>query len=49
MAIAPFIIDTPAGKLLASIGLALLTIQAYTNKAWNLIILNTIAIIGYLL
>ena len=43
----PFLIDTPAGKLMAISGLALLMLQAYDKKCYNLIILNLIGIIGY--
>ena len=48
MAVAPFLIDTIIGKLLAISGLALLTVQAHDAKLYNLMILNTIGIIGYL-
>ena len=48
MAIAPFLIDTIIGKLLAISGLALLTVQAHDAKLYNLMILNTIGIIGYI-
>lgn len=44
---APFLIDTPAGKIMAIVGLALLCLQAYDKKCYNLLILNTIGIIGY--
>ena len=44
---APFLIDTPAGKIMAIAGLALLCLQAYDKKCYNLLILNTIGIIGY--
>jgi len=44
---APFLIDTPAGKLMAISGLALLMLQAYDKQCYNLIILNLIGIIGY--
>ena len=47
MAIAPFLIDYDIGKLLAISGLGLLTVQAYSCKLYNLIILNLIGIIGY--
>lgn len=47
MAFAPFVIDTEQGKLMAMAGLALLTLQAYDAKLYNLMILNTIGIIGY--
>ena len=48
ISIAPFIIDTEAGKITASVSLFLLTIQAIKLKAWNLVIMNLIGIGGYL-
>ena len=47
MALAPFAIDTDAGKLAAIAGLVLLTIQALDIRAWNLVFLNLAGIIGY--
>lgn len=47
MGAAPFFIDTMQGKLLAIVGLTLLTIQAYNIRAVNLIALNVIGIMGY--
>ena len=47
MAVAPFLIDTPEGKLLAITGLALLMLQAIDSKLWNLVALNSLGIIGY--
>ena len=47
MALAPFAIDTDAGKLAAIFGLALLTVQAFDIRAWNLVCLNLAGIIGY--
>ena len=47
MALAPFAIDTDAGKLAAIFGLALLTVQAFDIRAWNLVGLNLAGIIGY--
>jgi len=47
MCAAPFFIDTMQGKLLAIVGLSLLTVQAYHIRAVNLIVLNVIGIIGY--
>ena len=44
---APFLINTPEGKIMAILGLALLCLQAYEKRCYNLIILNTIGIIGY--
>jgi len=47
LAIAPFIIDYDIGKAFAIIGLGLLTLQAIRNSLYNLILLNTLGIIGY--
>lgn len=44
---APFLIDTPIGKIAAILGLSLLCLQAYEKRCYNLIILNLIGIIGY--
>ena len=45
---APFLIDTTFGKSIACIGLACLTYQAYGLKAYNLIIINIVGILGYM-
>ena len=47
MGAAPFLIDSPAGKIMAILGLALLSLQAYDKQCYNLIILNLIGIFGY--
>ena len=47
MGAAPFLIDSPAGKIMAILGLALLCLQAHEKKCYNLIILNLIGIFGY--
>ena len=47
MALAPFAIDTDAGKLAAIAGVVLLTVQALDIRAWNLVFLNLAGIIGY--
>lgn len=47
MALAPFAIDTDAGKLAAIGGLTLLTLQAIDAKLWNLVFLNIAGILGY--
>ena len=47
MALAPFAIDTDAGKLAAIFGLSLLTLQAIDAKLHNLVFLNIAGIIGY--
>ena len=47
MCVAPFIIDTDAGKLMAIVGLSLLTLQAITTRCYNLVLLNIIGIGGY--
>lgn len=48
MMLAPFIIDTDAGKIVAIVGLALLTLQAIANKCYNLVLLNIVGIGGYI-
>ena len=48
MVVAPFIIDTAAGKWLAIAGLAMLTVQAVATRSHNLIVLNVLGIGGYL-
>jgi len=48
LAVAPFLIDYSLGKLLAIIGLSLLSCQAYRNKLYNLLLLNITGIIGYI-
>ena len=48
LAIAPFIIDTPEGKILAMFGLSLLMFQAAEKRCYNLLFLNTLGIIGYI-
>tara|TARA_B100002019_G_C21238071_1_gene583907 strand:- start:1035 stop:1232 length:198 start_codon:yes stop_codon:yes gene_type:complete len=47
LCVAPFIIDTDAGKVFMIVGLALLSLQAYEKECYNLILLNTIGAIGY--
>jgi len=47
MGAAPFLITTALGQVMAMLGLALLSLQAYDKKCYNLLILNTIGIIGY--
>lgn len=47
MALAPFAIDTDAGKLAAIGGLTLLTLQAIDARLWNLVFLNIAGILGY--
>jgi hypothetical protein len=47
LALAPFLINYTLGKILAITGLALLTVQAYNAKLYNLVLLNSIGIIGY--
>ena len=47
MALAPFAIDTDAGKLAAIGGLVLLTVQALDSKLHNLVFLNLAGILGY--
>jgi hypothetical protein len=47
MVAAPFIIDTNIGKALAITGLAMLSSQALRLKAYNLLALNLLGIMGY--
>ena len=47
MGAAPFLIDSPTGKIMAILGLSLLCLQAYEKRCYNLIILNLIGIFGY--
>lgn len=47
MVAAPFLINYNSGKILAIIGLTLLTFQANRLKAYNLVMLNILGIIGY--
>lgn len=47
LCVAPFIIDTDAGKVSMIVGLSLLSLQALEKKCYNLILLNTIGAIGY--
>ena len=44
---APFIIDSTEGKILAIVGLGLLTLQALRVSWYNLVFLNIIGIGGY--
>ena len=45
--VAPFIIDTLAGKLLASASLLSLIPQTLQKRAYNLTLLNIVGIVGY--
>ena len=47
MSAAPFIIDTPEGKIIAMLGLTLLSFQAAEKDCKNLLLLNAIGILGY--
>tara|TARA_Y100001951_G_C11252087_1_gene247065 strand:- start:815 stop:1012 length:198 start_codon:yes stop_codon:yes gene_type:complete len=47
MCISPFVIDTVEGKILAIVGLGLLTVQASKAKLWNFVLLNIAGIGGY--
>ena len=47
LALAPFVIDTNEGKLMAICGLAFLMLQAIESRLWNLLALNSFGIIGY--
>jgi hypothetical protein len=47
MMAAPFIIDYDEGKILAIVGLSLLTIQAAHDRLYHLICLNLVSIGGF--
>lgn len=47
MMVAPFIIDYDEGKILAIVGLSLLTIQAAHDRLYHLICLNLVSIGGF--
>ena len=47
MSVAPFIIDTTEGKIIAMLGLTLLSFQAAEKDCKNLLLLNAIGILGY--
>ena len=47
MMAAPFIIDYNEGKILAIVGLVLLTIQAAHDRLYHLICLNLVSIGGF--
>ena len=47
LCVAPFIIDSDEGKILAIVGLALLCLQAWAKSCYNLVILNITGIGGY--
>jgi hypothetical protein len=49
MVAASFNMTKPLGLKMALFGLTLLTVQAYDNTAYNLIILNLSSIIGFTL
>jgi len=48
MCTAPFIINTMLGKILMCIGLACLTLQTYGLKAYNIVFVNVVGILGYM-
>ena len=47
-AIAPFFIDSTEGKIAEIVGLSVLTAQVWRKRQYNLVILNTISVIGYI-
>ena len=49
MVAASFNMARPLGLKMALVGLSLLTVQAYDNETYNLIILNLSSIIGFTL
>ena len=48
MMVGPFFINMLLGKILAILGLCLLTIQTQKTKSYNLSLLNAVGIVGYL-
>jgi hypothetical protein len=47
LVVAPFLINYGEGKILAIVGLGLLTSQAYRLRAYNLVFLNIAGMVGY--
>jgi len=47
MVAASFNMAKPLGLKMALVGLSLLTVQAYDNETYNLIVLNLSSIIGF--
>ena len=47
LALAPYHMPGVRGYWLACVGLALLTVQATRLRAWNLVGLNLVSIVGY--
>ena len=48
MVVASFLMATPYGRMIAVVGLGLLTIQSVNNRTHNLTMLNLASIIGFL-
>ena len=46
--VGPYFVQTPYGKALSALGLALLTIQTQRTKSYNLSLLNIVGFIGYM-
>ena len=47
--VAPYLLSYTVGYILAAIGLMMLTPQVYKAKQWNLVLLNVVSFIGYIL
>ena len=45
--IGPYFVQTPYGKIISMLGLALLTIQTQRTKAYNITLINIVAFIGW--
>ena len=48
MVVASFLMATPYGRMMAVVGLGLLTIQSVNNRTHNLTALNICSILGFL-
>tara|TARA_B100001564_G_C20430997_1_gene574521 strand:+ start:156 stop:398 length:243 start_codon:yes stop_codon:yes gene_type:complete len=47
--VAPYLLGYTVGFILAALGLAMLTPQVYKANQWNLVLLNVVSFIGYVL
>ena len=47
--VAPYLLSYKAGFILMAIGLGMLTPQVYRAKQYNLVLLNAVSFIGYVL
>ena len=49
MLFAPYLLSYLTGFILAAIGVALITPQVIVNKQYNLVLLNCVSFVGYVL